>query len=79
MIYKKTYLGGDPTKHPAYKEGQSLSQISSDEGSYGIYYLSKFRGLHNHPLDFNGIYAQIVEPMSLNINQVKKFNDEKEL
>ena len=43
--------------HPAYN-GQNYDEIAKDKSpQVGIYFLSKFRGLHNHPLELSYIYA----------------------
>jgi len=56
----------DISKHPAFKDISSSTKsakeqeeavksnlsLSQTEG-VGVYYLSKFRGVHNHPLDWN--------------------------
>jgi hypothetical protein len=59
MIYKKAYIGKDPKLHPANSlPNPNGAELSQDDGQYGIYYLSKFRGLHNHPLEMSYIYAE---------------------
>lgn len=58
MIYKKAYIGKDPKLHPSFAIYNSANELSQDDGQFGIYYLSKFRGLHNHPLEMSYIYSE---------------------
>ena len=66
LIYKKWIVHPDDvTKHPAYrdpntaKDGEEPDELReqnamlSQTDGVGVYYLNKFRGVHNHPLDFN--------------------------
>jgi hypothetical protein len=65
LIFKKIELckdNKDLSIHPAYKFPQYASdpkravqeneKLSQGQG-IGVYYLAKFRGLHNHPLELN--------------------------
>lgn len=55
LIYKKAELqqsGNDKKIHPAIKDPGSEEALSQG-GGIGVYYLAKFRGLHNHPLESN--------------------------
>eukprot|EP00347_Sterkiella_histriomuscorum_P011640 403371678 len=95
MIYKKKYLASsDGRQHPSFSIHNSIEQLSQDDGKYGVYYLSKFRGLHNHPLEMSNIYAEFkkteiktvnentnpyIQEIASQIALGKKFCDEKEL
>ncbi|TNV81321.1 hypothetical protein FGO68_gene16440 [Halteria grandinella] len=58
MIYKKAYLGTtDPRMHPAFN-GSNGEEIMKDQSpQIGIYFLSKYRGLHNHPLEMAYVFT----------------------
>ena len=58
LVYKKAYLGtNDPKMHPAY-DGTNGDEICKDKCiQVGIYFLSKFRPLHNHPLELGYVFA----------------------
>ena len=53
LIYKKQELvqgNTDKKMHPACKDEEAETALSQGSG-VGVYYLAKFRGLHNHPLE----------------------------
>ena len=53
MIFKKQELiigNTDKKIHPAVKDDESEEKLSQG-GGIGVYYLAKFRGLHNHALE----------------------------
>ena len=60
MVYKKAYLGTtDPRVHPAFN-GTNGDEILKDKSAQiGVYYLSKFRSLHNHDLEISFIESGV--------------------
>ena len=78
LIFKKLYIGYDPNCHPAYNPDHN--ELSDDNGKIGIYYLSKFRGLHNHQLDLSYIYSDNQNEIPvIQFGVPKKFNEDKEV
>lgn len=75
LIYKKMAISDNLRDHPSFND-ENADKISA-VGGVGIYYLSKFRGLHNHPLEMGYITAE-VEPQ-MDFATVKKLCEEKSL
>jgi len=56
LVFKKQeIMPGNDNKivHPVVQSNPQAADVLSQTGGIGIYYLCKFRGLHNHPLEWS--------------------------